>query len=85
MTTAALTATAGMNAGGYVLLGVLALAGVSLARKEDPLLLALRLLVLARAAGLLAREMAAGAWARRGRWEDCKYWAARLPGHRASR
>ena len=72
--------TAGLNAGGYVLLGILALLGVSLARKEGPLLLALRLLVLVRAAGMLAREMAAGAWARRDRWEDCKYWAPRLPG-----
>ena len=77
--------TAGLTLPGYLALGAMGLLGVCVARKEGPLLLALRLLVQVRAAGMLAREMASGAWARRGRWEDCKYWAARLPGRRASR
>ena len=70
--------TAGLNASGYALLCVLGLLGVSAARREGPLLLALRLVVWLRAAGMLAAEMARGAWARRDRWEDCKYWAAKL-------
>ena len=77
--------TAGLNAGGYVFVAALGLLGVCVVRKQGPLVVTLRLVVLARAAGMLAREMAAGAWERRGRWEDCKYWAARLPGRRASR
>ena len=70
--------TAGLNASGYALLCVLGLLGVSAARREGPLLLALRLVVLLRAAGMLAAEMARGAWSRRDRWDSCKYWAARV-------
>ncbi len=70
--------TAGLTLPGYLALGAMGLLGVCVARKEGPLLLALRLVVLARAAGMLAREMAAGAWERRGRWEDCKWHASRL-------
>ena len=80
MSAAALTATAGMDLTGWAALVSMGVLGVSAARKEGPLLIALRLLVLVRAAGMLAREMAAGAWERRQRWEDCKYWAARAPG-----
>ena len=67
-----------MTASGYALLCVLGLLGVSAARREGPLL-ALRLVVWLRAAGMLAAEMARGAWSLRDRWEDCKYWAARPP------
>ena len=70
--------TAGLTLPGYLALGAMGLLGVCVARKEGPLLLALRLLVQVRAAGMLAREMASGAWARRGRWEDCKWHASRL-------
>ena len=70
--------TAGLNAGGYVFVAALGLLGVCVVRKQGPLVVTLRLVVLARAAGMLAREMAAGAWERRGRWEDCKWHASRL-------
>ena len=69
---------AGIGLPGYLALGAVALLPVSLVRKEGPLVITLRLVVLARAAGMLGREMAAGAWERRGRWQDCKHWAGRI-------
>jgi hypothetical protein len=69
---------AGVGLSGYLALGAVALLPVSLVRREGPLIITLRLVMLARAAGMLAREMAAGAWERRGRWESCKYWAGRI-------
>jgi len=54
-----------------LLAGVAVFFGCLFVRKSPNALL-LHSTLLARASWLLAREMAEGAWARRGRWEECK-------------
>ena len=57
------------------ILGILA---VSVVQKRSPLALMARWCVYLHALELLLSEMAQGAWARRGRWQECLHEARRI-------